>query len=316
MQQSKALDAYENKMIDRENRYAAFDQFREGSKDLFDAYAQYTKSSMRLDNLYSFCVTPGGRFGGMNKKIVEVFYGNRPFDLITEIGSNFQTIKKFETAHGATLSYERTDDGQVLCGLSPAASENFHHPEDFILLDMVKNPAELERKSKRHWRMFQAYMESTCLDGRPSFFQKVLVFYLRNFKEYVVNKTIQKRRATVVFREIAKYTATVGLSGFIILIVTWSKDFIDSNQAAGRHREVLSVYSTIADNAMAISKSSEAIEAQIESFNQTTSANLESLNLTILESASRIEDSVDNLKETNEAGVKKVDGNGAKHTGE
>lgn len=301
-------------MTDRANRYAAFDQFREGSKDLFEAYAQSTDSSVRLDNLYSFCVTPGGRFGGINKKIVEVFYGNRPFDSITEIGSNFQTIKKLETAHGATLSYQRTDDGQVLCSLAPAASENFHHPEDFILLEMVKNPAELERKSKRHWRMFQAYMESTCLDGRPTLFQKILVFYLRNFKECVVNKTLQKRRVTVFFREIVKYTVTVGLSGFIILIVTWSKDSIDSRQAAERHREVLSIYSNIADNAREIAKYSEAIDARVKILGQTTNNNLESLNLTILESASRIESSVDELRETNEAVIKKLEGNGAQYT--
>ncbi|MFC7367714.1 hypothetical protein [Vreelandella zhaodongensis] len=303
-------------MTDRANRYAAFDNFREGSKDLFEAYAKSTESSLRLDSLYSFYVSPGGRYGGRNKKIVDVFYGNRPFDSITETGVNFQTIRKLETARGATLSYQRTDDGLVLCSLSPAASENFHHPEDFILLDMVKNPTELERKSKRHWRMFQAYMESTCLDGKPTFFQKILVFYLRNFKEFVADKTLQKRRASVFFREIAKYTVTVGLSGFIILMVNWSKDSIDSNQALERHHEVLSVYSNIAENAKIIAKSSEAIDARIKILDQTTSDNLQSLSLTILESASRIERSLDSLKEANETRAKKVEGKGAQHVGE
>ena len=302
-------------MTDRATRYKKFNEFYEGSKDLFKAYSKASESSVRLDNLYSFYVSPGGRLGGLNKKIIEVFYGNRPFDSTTTMGRNFQKIEKFEVARGATLSYQRTDDGQVLCTLSPAASENFHHPEDFILLNKVKNPADLERKSKWHWKMFQAYMESTCLDGRPGVFQKILVFYLRNFKEYVENKTLHKRRSTVFLREMAKYTATVGLSGFIILIVTWSKDSIESSQAAERHQELLNVYSHIDDNVRAIAKHSEAIEESVVGLDKRTNDNLDSLISAILESASKIESSIDSLREKNKAEAMKDKGDDAQHAG-
>ena len=303
-------------MTDRTSRYQNFDKFREASRDLFEAYSKASKRSVRLDNLYSFYVSPGGRFGGMNKKVVDVFYGNRPFDSITELGADFQKIEKFETAHGATLSYQRTDDGQVLCTLSPAASENFHYPEDMILLDKVKNPSELERKSKWHWKMFQAYMESTCLDGRPSIFQNLLAFYLRNFKECVVNKTLQKRKATVFFREIAKYTATVGLSGFIILIVTWSKDSIESNRATERHRELLNAYSSIDYNAQVMAKHFEAMEESISVLDQTTNDNVKLLRFAILESASKIERSLGDFREKSEEEALRAKGNEAQHAPE
>lgn len=296
-------------MTDRASRYKNFDRFREASEELFEAYSKASERSVRLANLYSFYVSPGGRFGGMNKKIVDVFYGNRPFDSITELGANFQKIEKFETAHGATLSYQRTDDGQVLCTLSPAASENFHYPEDMIILEKVKNPAELERKSKWHWRMFQAYMESTCLDGRPTIFQNLLAFYLRNFKECVVNETLQKRKVTVFFREIAKYTATVGLSGFIILIVTWSKDSIESNQATERHRELLNAYSNIEDNAQVTAKNSKAIEERISVLDQTINDNLKLLRSAILGSSSKLERSLDDIREKNEVEALKAKDN-------
>ncbi|KZN12584.1 hypothetical protein [Marinomonas sp. TW1] len=300
-------------MTDRRNRYTAFDNFSKGSKELFLAYGNSTVKSKRLNGLYSLCISPGGRYGGLSKKNVDVFYGNRPFDSIIEMRPDYQMTEKLETAYGATLSYQRTDDGQVLCYLAPAGSANFNHPEDCILLGMVKNPAKLAHKTKWHWRMFQAYMESTCLDGRPSLFQKILVSYLRNFKTCVVNKTVQKRRVAVFLSELAKYTVTVGLSGFIILIITWSKDSIDSNQTVEKHREVLSVYSNIADSAREIAKSSEVIEARIKILDQTTSENLKLLNLAILESASRIEKSLNNLKESSEAEAKSDD---AQHTGE
>lgn len=299
----KALKGHEGYATDRINRYDAFENFKKISNNLFHQYADSSQSSKHLNDLYSFYVTPGGRFGGLNKKIVDVFYGSRPFDSITEIGADFQPTVTTETAYGAALSYQRTDDGQVLCSLHPAGSENFHASEDFILLEIVKNPDELSCKSKQHWRMFQAYMETTCLDGRPSLLQKILVFYLRNFKEYVVKQTLQKRKATVFFGEIAKYTLTVGLSGFIILFVTWSKDSVDNNQVTERHREVLNIYSDIADSARSIADSSETIEAKIYTLDQTASENLKLLNLAILERASRIEKAVTDLKEVTETTI-------------
>lgn len=286
-------------MSDRQNRYIAFEQFYKESKGLFEAYANSTRSE-RLGNLYSFYVRPGGRFGGVDKKIVEIFYGSRPFDSVTKIADGSQTIRKLERAHGASLKYQRTDDGQVLCSLIPASSENFRHPEDFILLDIVKNPAELRSKSKLHWRFFQAYMESTCLDGNPSLLQKLWVVYLRNFKECVVDQTLQKRRSTKFFIEIAKYTLTVGLSGFIILLITWFKDSTNSNQSTERHQEVLRIYSNLADSARSIAESTKKINERVEFSNQEASENLKLLNIAITESTSRIEKAITTLKEANE----------------
>lgn len=284
-------------MSERQKRYMSFEQFYEESKSLFELYAKSTKSE-RLNKLYSFHITPGGRFGGVDKKVIEIFYGSWPFSSVTRIGSDSQRIRKIERAHGATLEYQRTDDGQVICSLIPASSENYHHPEDFILLDVVKNPAKLIKKSRWHWRFFQAYMESTCLDGEPNLLQKTYVAYLRNFKECVVNGALQKRKVTKFFCEIAKYTVTVGLSGFIILVITWFKDTANSNQAAEMNKEVLRVSSNISASARSIAESSKEINNKIDANNQEISENLKLLNSSILEGASRIEHSIIAIKET------------------
>ncbi len=283
-------------MTDRTKRYAAFDKFYKGAKEIFETYADSTPECKRLGDLYSLCICPGERHGGLNKREVEILYGNRPFDSVTTIGKNLQATKKLETAHGATLFYQRTDDGQVLCCLYPAASENFRPPEDFILLGVVKNPATLERESKRHWKTFLAYMQVTCLDGKPSILQRIRVFYIRNFKERVVNGTVQRRKASEVTGEIVKYAATVGLSGFIILFFTWAKELSDSEQVEKNRQELLSIYSNIQASTQLIAKTSEAIEAEIQRLDQNASKNLQVLNDAISINTTRIENAISQLE--------------------
>ena len=225
----------------RIDRIKSFDEFRENAKESFGAYAKSDSSNERLDKLFSLCICPGGRDGGLNKKIVEVFYGNRPIDSVEEVGENWQTITRLETAHGATLSYFRTDDGHVICNLYPAKSENQRPLEEVILLDYLSDPRLLKDRSKLHWKMFVAYMESTCIDGAPNILQRLRVFYLRNFKRYVQDKIVKSRKAVDLIKELSKYVLTVGLSGFIILFVTIIKDGLDSKAQDTEVQELQSV---------------------------------------------------------------------------
>ncbi len=282
-------------MSDRKSRYIAFEQFHKASKGLFEGYANSTKDK-RLADLYSFYVRPGGRSGGFDKKIVEIYYGNRPIGSITKIVDGFKPIRTLEKAHGATLQYQRTDDGQVLCILIPASSENFHHSEDFIVLDMINNPIKLTKKSKWHWRLFQAYMESTCLDGKPNYSQKILTAYLRTFKKYVVNNTLQKRRSTRFLYDITKYTLTVGLSGFIILLITWIKESGDDNQAVETQQEVLKAYYDISNSVRKISDISMKINENFELHNEEITGNLKLMNSNISENTAAIKEEISNLK--------------------
>jgi hypothetical protein len=218
-------------MSKRTDRIQNFNNFRENAKAFFQKLADNEKRNERLNSLYSLCITPGGRYGGNNNKIIEVFYGNRPIGSIEEIDKNFKTFTKYETAHGAALLYFLTDNGNVICNLYPAKSENQQPKEESIILDYIKDPSKLEKKAKDHWNMFIAYMEVTSLDGEPNFLQKIRVFYLRNFKETIENKKVQTIKFYNLLKKLSIYVLTVGLSGFLILLFTLLKDNFDSEKS-------------------------------------------------------------------------------------
>lgn len=215
-------------MSERLSRINDYKSFRDDCERLFTKVAKSDKSHSRLDSLFSLNICPKGRFGGVNEKEIEVFYGNRPIGSQTKIGQNFQSHTKLETAHGSTLSYSLTDSGHIICALYPAASENQRPIEDFILIEYIKEPNKLKRKYKKHWNMFVSYMESTCIDGEPNLYHRLQTYYLRNFKPYSVDSRIQQRKSVGLFKEVGKYILTIGLSGFLILAFTLAKDKIDS----------------------------------------------------------------------------------------
>ena len=249
----------------RLDRQAAYDNFRDSSKELFTSLSSSDSSSRRLDELYSLCICPGGRAGGLNKKVVEVFYGNRPIDSSTQIEPDAGIINKLELAHGATLAYFRTDDGHVICNLYPAASENQKPQEDAVLFDYVDNPARLKQRSSSHWKTLVAYMEATCIDGQPNLGQHARVFYLRNFKRYVVESKVQDRKALVLTKNIFKWAFTVGLSGIFILIASLFMSRKQGQEEFAHHREVMNI--SIAST-KELSKISNQIKVITEKLNE------------------------------------------------
>ena len=208
----------------RQDRINRFKEFHKNARSLFKNISSGDQSHERLDGLYSLCIAPGGRHGGLNDKVVEIFYGNRAIGIQTTMGKNFRTKEKTEIASGATLRYKRTDDGHIICNLYPARSENQRPIEEIILLDYVKNPSDLKKKLKSHWRMFISYMETTCIDGDASSLQFLRAFYLKNFKKYIINSVVQERKIKLFLVEIFKYVFIVGFSGSLILLITLLKD--------------------------------------------------------------------------------------------
>ena len=232
-------------MNERMKRIKEFERFSDNAKEIFGALAEKDDSNKRLANLFSLCICPGGRFGGTNKKELEVFYGNRPIDHITIISHNSEPKTKLEIAKGATLAYYRTDDGNVVCNLYPAKSQNQTPPEEVILLEYIKRPEKLSKRAAYHWKMFIAYMEVTCIDGDPSIFQRLRVFYLRNFKQYITEKILRDRKCLVLFKEVFKYVLTIGLSGFLILVFTLIKNNIDDKDAQSKYQKVATTLDTV-----------------------------------------------------------------------
>lgn len=261
----------------RSDKFAAFDSFFRSTNELFAGYAASDSRSKWLDDYYSLCICPGGRHGGINKKVVEVFFGNRPIDSFLELDKNLNTIEKLEIAHGATLAYLRRDDGRVLCRLFPAASENQRHEEDFIELADISEPSELGRMSVRHWRYLVAYMEITCIDGSPSIWQRIIVFYLRNFRPYVSKAHSKESKAFVAFKEIFKYVMTVGLSGFLLLAISSLKDASSKDAAGEYQRKVLESLSATQTSVRDIAELEVKSLRQLEEINVGARESLDAL---------------------------------------
>ncbi len=224
---------------DRLRKFKAFEDFSKDSKAIFKALSDSDTNAKHLSDYYSLCICPGGRNGGLSNTIVEVFFGNRPIDEVTNFSPNTGLISKFVVAHGATLGYLRTDTGHVICHLYPAASENQRPVEDAILLDYLTDPAKLHRRAGSHWKMLTAYMEATCVDGYPSWPQRVRVFYLRNFKQYIVDSKLQSRKIGVLARSVAQWSLTVGLSGVLIVLASQLLSGNQEDQGLARHQELI-----------------------------------------------------------------------------
>ena len=122
---------------------------------------------------------------------------------------------------GVALHYRRTDAGTVVCTLFPANTMDLRQREDSIVLDWIRNPKVLQsrRKIKAHWRAFISYMECTSVDGEPTVLDIIRVAYLRFTRHLVIDGRIAKRTFVVAAELILGYTLTVGLSGFLLLLI-------------------------------------------------------------------------------------------------
>ncbi len=216
-------------MSNRQKRIYKFNEFKNNLKIIFNDFVANDKSSERLARLCPLRIVPGGRDGGHDEKFVEVFYGRRIIGTKKVSGSSSLSPNiKFEFEYGATLSYYRTDVGHVICRLQPAKSENLRPIENMILFDYIEEPSQLEKKAEDHWKKFIAYMEVTSIDGEPTIAQKFRVFRLRYFNKYIVDGVLQESKFTHFWKGGVKYIATIGLSGFLILLFTYFKDDIES----------------------------------------------------------------------------------------
>ena len=269
-------------MNNRLKRIEDFKKFYNDSKNFFNDIAENDHSHKHLDDLFSLCICPGGRMGGVNEKTIEVFYGARPIGKNTTIGPNFQKNTKLETEDGAMLRYYLTDAGNVVCSLFPAKSENRRPHEDFIIIEFLKSPSKLWKRAKSHWKFFISYMEVTCLDGSPDFFQRLRVFYIRSFKRYIIDNIAQTRKFAVLIKEVSKYVLTIGLSGFLILIITLVKDNVEPTQNIDQFKELQQSIEKISETTTRISISIEENQQMLQEF-----IDLKKLDYSSIENASK-----------------------------
>ena len=106
----------------------------------FESRSKSDERSRRFADFYTLCIVPGGRNGGDDKRLTQVFYGNRPFDQVTKLQADndgsIVRATRLLTEHGACLHYQCDDSGRVACLLFPAKTEHMATKEDAIVLNI------------------------------------------------------------------------------------------------------------------------------------------------------------------------------------
>jgi hypothetical protein len=197
-----------------------FEEFYKKSKPWFRFFHSRDKSIQHISDYYGFHICPGSRDGGCDKRIIEVFWGDRPFDKTLKI-DGFKVSDEFLSENGATLHYQLLDSGNVVISLAPAKTKHLGPIEDHIFISMLKNPKKLLKLNyvKRHWSYVKAYMNITSLEGNKNIKNIVITWYLRYFKNTIIDKRQNGPKIYTAIRGVLKFVATVGLSGFLVILI-------------------------------------------------------------------------------------------------
>ncbi|PXW91546.1 hypothetical protein C7444_1351 [Sphaerotilus hippei] len=211
--------------MSRQSRYEDFEKFTNDAEARFTELRDTDERAKNFSDFYSFYAVKGGAMGGIDKRVFEVFFGNRPIDHVQTFesqGGQFPLKQdQLLAERGATLRYERTDVGTIVCTLFPAKTKNLCQREDSIVLDWITYPKALHsrRTLEGHWRSFISYMECTSVDGEPRALDKMRVGHLRFTRLLVIDGRVAKRNVVEAVEKIVGYVLTIGLSGFLLTLI-------------------------------------------------------------------------------------------------
>lgn len=208
----------------RHQRNEDFEKFLGSAEERFNALKDSDDRAKYFESIYSFHSVSGGRIGGMDKRIFEVFFGKRPYDSI------HRDLKlKHLVEEGSTLMIQVNDIGKVYVSIFPAKTEFRSLQESSITLHKSIEPSQLlsDRFIKKIWNNFISYTEYSSLDGDPSFWDKLRVRYLWYVKNIVIDTKEQETRLSKMIVRFFELIVTIGFSGFLIFIISL---IINTNQ--------------------------------------------------------------------------------------
>lgn len=217
---------YKERIKPRRDRKDLFRMFFNRAEAEFKRISEKDERHQSLRNIFSFYTISGGREGGADIDQVSVFYGNKPDaeKRYVEYVDGFPTMRSKTTVEfGAQMDYRLLPKGHVIVLLFPAGTENMRRIEDCIIIDNVTGPHILTGPTilEKHWRMFRAYMEYTCLDGMPTLSERIRVWWMLFTKRVIVDGKQQPIVWVEWFLTIVKFSLVVGLSGFMLELVKW-----------------------------------------------------------------------------------------------
>lgn len=208
-------------MRTRADRIADFEKFQNSVDVVFKKRQKADPDYLSLADYYGFSICPKGRGGGINTRLIEVFYGNRPYDQEKTVSPGLKVDSRLLTESGAELSLLRDDWGYVCIQLFPAKAKYGRQKEDSIILHSHMDPKRLLRPrfQKKLLQKLNSYMSVSCLEGKPTICDRVKVAFMRLNKQLVIDEKIQTILILKYLGEVLKVVLTVGLSGFVLTII-------------------------------------------------------------------------------------------------
>lgn len=207
----------------REYRYLFFRLFQSYAEDWFkETAARDPRHEMRT-KVFGFYIAKFGKLGGIDKRECDIFYGLRPFDRVREFKSLAHApTERLLVQQGGGLAYRRSDNGYVICLLHPPRTESTHPSVDAIIIELHLQPRVLLSKHliAKHFQYYSTCFECCDLDGYPTLRDQIVYFWLRVFHRRVLGGKIRRSIAHEKFIRSIEFAFTVGLSGFILLVIT------------------------------------------------------------------------------------------------
>lgn len=195
----------------------------------FEKYISKDPRHHTLKERVQFHVMPGGPVrtdqypGGVDERTVQIQYGLSAIGGYREITSMipFRVASSTVVERGATLVFSRSDDYSVLAILYPPRTDNMRATDEAYVIGRMRAGKNLTSIAFLEWcaRCLLSSQQVWSFDGEPNFSDRLMAIRLKYFHRYVSDGKTVERRASVVTKNILKWTATVVLSGILLKAV-------------------------------------------------------------------------------------------------
>lgn len=209
-------------------RTEVFNLFFRNAALWFSNAVKGNKRHDKIAALMPFQIVPGGRNGGNESRIVDVFYGNIPSG--ADFGSQQDNLKVC-TQYGARLSYVLQDNGKVLCFLFSAYSTNDTPLIKGFIFEEIKDVTVLTGipRLQKHAAYLLAYNEFGRVDGSPSLIDKLRVGWMYLTCYPIIEKNGEKKIQVPSYMRLLHHIlisliGLIGLLASLAAIATFLKE--------------------------------------------------------------------------------------------
>lgn len=219
------MERLQQRLRRRSGRRGCYEIFYRGAKADFQRIAEADPRAADLKQLYGLYIAPGGRDGGLDKRMVEVFFGQRPFDSEQRLDEeNGKFRRKLVTEFGATLQYYRQDDDTVVVFLHAAGTRDNYKSSSRMILEIVRNPCVLTGapRLKRHFDDLVRMMEMTCIDGVPTMYDRLRFRWLKISRIQITGLEEPGQQAAALRPQIIEWAFAIGFFIFAVGLSGWA----------------------------------------------------------------------------------------------